>query len=120
MNHYFAVKGVKIFNLENETLLRHINCGRASEVNIQGNILAVCEVTSFEDLDNQNIEEETKQVKFWNLNQLLNKSIKIHDVANRVIVPEAEYIEEPMFSAFLGTNLYVCENNELKQYSFWP
>ena len=106
MNHYFAVKGVKIFNLENETLLRHINCGRASEVNIQGNILAVCEVTSFEDLDNQNIEEETKQIKFWNLNQLLNKSIKIHDVANRVIVPEAEYIEEPMFSAYLGTNLY--------------
>ena len=113
------VKGVKIFNMENQNLVRQIPVGRASDLYIHGDILMICELSSFRDRILWQGETETKSVTLWDMPQLLNNSLKIEEVTKRKFEAESE-LETTQFCSIVGSNVFTSEDNTLIQRSFWP
>ena len=87
---------------------------------IHEELLCINTVTSFYDLIHLHNDEQKRYFKIWNLKDLLDKSVKLENVRNRVLEPLNEKLEEMQFSSVVGSNIYVTEDDQITQYSFWP
>ena len=111
----YGEKGIKLFNMENQNLIRHIlACDYVTDVNIQGNVLMAC---SDNFASTGSVEKETA-IRFWDLTQLMDNSIKIDKISNRKI--QTEEVEALQICAMVGSNVFTTESNILVQRSFWP
>ena len=87
--------------MEKEILIRHIECGYASDVHLKGNILMVC--GNFNSYKHHDLLETSH--KFWNLSELLNKSLKIEDVGHRSICTyPTKSLDTILICAIVGSN----------------
>jgi len=101
-------KGIKIFNIEKQLLLRRIMCGFATYVNFNDNILIAC--GSFDD--------PSLTIGIWNMRDLMDQSKNIEDVGHRQISP---ILDTPHCSVLMiGSNILTTEGGQFVQRSFWP
>ena len=98
-------------------LCRHIPCGKISDVNIQGNVLLVCERLDYDAYkmhyqNSNHLYEEDKTVRFWNFDQLTDSSMNEDQIVNRKI-PSPLDVREWQISAMVGSNVWISEDNKL-------
>ena len=103
--------------MENHTCLRHI-VTNASDISIIGNILFICGIHS-----DRFVTRLGHQ--FWNLNQLIDVSVKNEDISSRTIEAYAnlqhlQNSREICASAIIGNRLLTIEGQYFLQRSFWP
>ena len=80
----------------------------------------VCQISNYADRIYLHGEEENKSVKFWDLKQLTNKSLKIEEVLNKDYETVYNINESFSVCSMVGSNIYTSEENILVQRSFWP
>ena len=86
-------------------------------VTYSGNILMVC--GNFNSYKHHDLLETSH--KFWNLSELLNKSLKIEDVGHRSICTyPTKSLDTILICAIVGSNILTTEGDSLVQRSFWP
>ena len=117
-----SAKGVKIFNMMDQTLIRHIPCGKTSDVNIHGNVLLVCERLDYDAYKEHyqnpsHLYEQDKTVRFWNFDQLTDSSLNEDKIVNRKI-PSPLDVREWQVSAMVGSSVWISEDNKLIQRNF--
>ena len=113
-------KGIKVFNLEQELLVRHIQTFQyATDISIQNNLLMICGIRC-------GVGEtySKKTHAFMNWQDILNKDIKTENVStNRIqfIDPEEPMYEKMNSSAMNGSDVITNEKKRyLVQRSYWP
>ena len=82
---YNFFQGVKLFNMEEQKLLRHITCDYATDVHIRGNILMICGNVDMS-TKSYMVKYEQKRIathRFWKLSELIDSSLKIEEVSQR-------------------------------------
>ena len=105
-------KGIKIFNLEKQFLLRHIMCDCATYVNFYDNILIAC--GNFDGYESW----PSLTIGIWNMSDLMDQSKNIEDVGHREISP---ILHTPHCSLIMtGSNILTTEGMKFVQRSFWP
>ena len=122
-------KGVKLFNMLNQTLLRRIPSGRSTDLMIQNDLLLVCEFKQpelYNDTDENNVQEvwqdpnRHRRIRIWNLKQLVDSSRKISEVKNKKIEVTKPPLEEFQLCTMLGSSLFITEDEILIRRNYWP
>lgn len=107
-------RGIKIFNMETEMLLRHIICDYTTYVNFYDNILMAC--GNFDDYHSW----PSLSIRFWNMSDLMDMSKSIEDVGYRDISPISSPDVPHCTIVMIGSNVLSTEGTHFVQRSFWP
>ena len=116
-------QGVKLFNMEEQKLLRHITCDYATDVHIRGNILMICGNIDMS-TKSYMVKYEQKRIathRFWKLSELIDSTLKIEEVSQRIIKTDPNIpTDATRICAIVGSMVLTTEGFFLIQRSFWP
>ena len=114
--------GVKLYDMEKETLIRSITSENCTDVIFKGNVIMICGDVILENGDEENGYREYRvKYYFWNLAQLMDQSRKIEEVTRRTIKTDLiEPVETCRICAIVGSDVFTTEGNHLVQRRFWP
>ena len=109
--------------MEEQKLLRHITCDYATDVHIRGNILMICGNVDMS-TKSYMVKYEQKRIathRFWKLNELIDSSLKIEEVSQRIIKTNPNIpTNATRICAIVGSMVLTTEGFFLIQRSFWP
>ena len=122
--NYWHSYSVRLYDIEEKCLIRKIEF-MASDVTIHDHILMACGPRiSYPGLSYQSYARFTTmlELKIWNMDQLLDQSVKLEQIANRTILTQSKSVDTCEIIALdkVGSNVLMTVDNKLIQRSFWP
>ena len=122
--NYWHSYSVRLYDIEEKYLIRKIEF-MASDVTIHDHILMACGPRiSYPGLSYQSYARFTTmlELKIWNMDQLLDQSVKLEQIANRTILTQSKSVDtcEIIALDMVGSNVLMTVDNKLIQRSFWP
>ena len=122
--NYWHSYSIRLYDIEEKYLIRKIEF-LASDILIYDRILMACGPRiSYPGLSYQNYARFTTmlELKVWNMDQLLDQSVKFEQIANRTISMQCKTVDTCEIIALdkVGSNVLMTVDNKLIQRSFWP
>ena len=112
--------GIKLFNIETETLIRHLFFDQCvSHVTFNKSMMLATGITRIAPIS-ENEPTISKTHKIWRLDEVFDDSIDEEDLQYRELYSNSIDNGKTESSAILGSDVITTENNVLIKRAFWP
>ena len=113
-------QGIKLFNIETETLIRHLFFDQCvSHVTFNKSMMLATGITRIAPIS-ENKPTISKTHKIWRLDEVFDDSIDEEDLQYRELYSNSIDNGKTESSAILGSDVITTENNVLIRRTFWP
>jgi hypothetical protein len=110
-------RGVYIFHMEKQSLVRFVGCEHADDVKINGDMMMVSGITDIHSWKVRFVIEFWKWVDFMDLSKRIDEQVHRQILASEYTL---QYSFAHQLSIMVGSDVLTIEGDKFVQRSFWP